>query len=112
MVEKISKASGYKLSFENLSFTLPPGGIVGVNGPNGASKSTVFKLITGQETPDSGQVTIGDTVHLGFVDQSRDDLKPDNNVWQEISGGAEMMHIGKHEMQTRAYVGADRKSVV
>jgi energy-dependent translational throttle protein EttA len=105
-VEGVSKAYGDKLLFENLSFSLPPGGIVGVIGPNGAGKSTLFKLITGQETPDSGEVIIGDTVHLGFVDQSRDDLKPDNNVWQEISGGAEMMTIGKFEMQTRAYVGA------
>jgi ATP-binding cassette ChvD family protein len=105
-VENISKAYGDKLLFEDLSFSLPPGGIVGVIGPNGAGKSTLFKLITGQETPDNGKVVIGDTVHLGFVDQSRDDLKPDNNVWQEISGGAEMMNIGKHEMQTRAYVGA------
>ncbi|WP_428681710.1 energy-dependent translational throttle protein EttA [Sphingopyxis sp.] len=105
-VAGISKAYGDKLLFEDLSFTLPPGGIVGVIGPNGAGKSTLFKLITGQETPDSGTVTIGDTVRLGFVDQSRDDLKPDNNVWQEISGGHELMNIGKHEMQTRAYVGA------
>src|SRR3546814_4511078 len=95
MVEKISKASGYKLSFENLSFSLPPGGIVGVIGPNGAGKSTLFKLITGQETPDSGKVTIGDTVHLGFVDQSRDDLKPANNVWQEISGGRSEEHTSE-----------------
>lgn len=105
-VEGISKAYGDKLLFEDLSFSLPPGGIVGVIGPNGAGKSTLFKLITGQETPDAGKVTIGDTVRLGFVDQSRDDLKPDNNVWQEISGGHELMNIGKHEMQTRAYVGA------
>ncbi len=105
-VEGVSKAYGDKLLFENLSFSLPPGGIVGVIGPNGAGKSTLFKLITGQETPDSGEIIIGDTVHLGFVDQSRDDLKADNNVWQEISGGAEMMNIGKFEMQTRAYVGA------
>src|SRR3546814_3421800 len=73
-VENISKAFGDKLLFENLSFSLPPGGIVGVIGPNGAGKSTLFKLITGQETPDSGKVTIGDTVHLAFVAQSRDDL--------------------------------------
>jgi sulfate-transporting ATPase len=105
-VEGISKSYGDKLLFENLSFTLPPGGIVGVIGPNGAGKSTLFKLITGQETPDDGVITIGDTVRLGYVDQSRDALDPNKNVWEEISGGYEMMPIGKHEMQTRAYVGA------
>ena len=105
-VENISKAYGDKLLFENLSFTLPPGGIVGVIGPNGAGKSTLFKLLTGKETADSGSVAIGDTVKLGFVDQSRDALDPNKNVWEEISGGHDMMNIGKHEMQTRAYVGA------
>ena len=87
-------------------FNLPPGGIVGVIGPNGAGKSTLFKLITGQETPDGGDIKIGDTVRLGFVDQSRDDLDPKHNVWEEISGGHELMTVGKQEMQTRAYVGA------
>ena len=105
-VDNISKAYGDKLLFENLSFTLPPGGIVGVIGPNGAGKSTLFKLLTGKETADSGTVAIGDTVKLGFVDQSRDALDPSKNVWEEISGGHDMMNIGKHEMQTRAYVGA------
>ena len=105
-VNNISKAYGDKLLFENLSFTLPPGGIVGVIGPNGAGKSTLFKLITGQEEPDSGTISIGDTVRLGYVDQSRDALDPNKNVWEEISGGHDMMTIGKHEMQTRAYVGA------
>ena len=105
-VDNISKAYGDKLLFENLSFTLPPGGIVGVIGPNGAGKSTLFKLLTGKEQPDSGTVAIGDTVKLGFVDQSRDALDPNKNVWEEISGGHDMMNIGKHEMQTRAYVGA------
>ena len=105
-VDNISKAYGDKLLFENLSFTLPPGGIVGVIGPNGAGKSTLFKLLTGKETADSGTVSIGDTVKLGFVDQSRDALDPNKNVWEEISGGHDMMNIGKHEMQTRAYVGA------
>jgi ATP-binding cassette ChvD family protein len=105
-VEGISKSYGDKVLFENLSFTLPPGGIVGVIGPNGAGKSTLFKLITGQETPDSGTVTIGETVRLGYVDQSRDALDPNKNVWEEISGGHELMAVGKHEMQTRAYVGA------
>jgi sulfate-transporting ATPase len=102
----LTKAYGDKLLFDDLSFNLPPGGIVGVIGPNGAGKSTLFKLITGQETPDDGAVKIGETVRLGFVDQSRDDLDPNKNVWEEISGGAELMTIGKQELQTRAYVGA------
>jgi ATPase subunit of ABC transporter with duplicated ATPase domains len=84
----ISKAYGDKLLFEDLSFMLPPGGIVGVIGPNGAGKSTLFRMITGKEQPDSGTVEIGETVRLGYVDQSRDDLEPQaNNVWQEISDG-------------------------
>ena len=102
----ISKAYGDKLLFENLEFTLPPGGIVGVIGPNGAGKSTLFKLITGQETPGSGSISIGSTVKLGYVDQSRDDLDPKNNVWEEVSGGNERFYFGKHEVNTRAYVGA------
>ncbi len=105
-VNGLSKAYGDKLLFEDLSFNLPPGGIVGIIGPNGAGKSTLFRIITGQEQPDSGSVAIGDTVHLGYVDQSRDALDPKHNVWEEISGGHELMTIGKHEMQTRAYVGA------
>ena len=102
----LTKAYGDKLLFDDLSFNLPPGGIVGVIGPNGAGKSTLFKLITGQETPDGGSIKIGETVRLGFVDQSRDDLDPKKNVWEEVSGGHELMTIGKQEMQTRAYVGA------
>ncbi|MEQ1496790.1 MAG: energy-dependent translational throttle protein EttA [Novosphingobium sp.] len=102
----ISKAYGDKLLFEDLSFMLPPGGIVGIIGPNGAGKSTLFKILTGKETPDSGAVEIGSTVHLGFVDQSRDDLNPANNVWQEVSGGHDYMTVNKQEMSTRAYVGA------
>jgi energy-dependent translational throttle protein EttA len=105
-VKNVSKAYGDKLLFENLSFSIPPGGIVGVIGPNGAGKSTLFKLITGQETADGGEVDIGETVKLGFVDQSRDDLDPNKNVWEEISGGADFMKLGKHETPTRAYVGA------
>ncbi|WP_411292191.1 energy-dependent translational throttle protein EttA [Sphingorhabdus sp.] len=105
-VKNVSKAYGDKLLFENLSFTIPQGGIVGVIGPNGAGKSTLFRLITGQEVPDSGEVEIGETVKLGFVDQSRDDLDPNKNVWEEISGGADFMKLGKHETPTRAYVGA------
>ena len=105
-VKNVTKAYGDKLLFENLSFTIPQGGIVGVIGPNGAGKSTLFRLITGQEVPDSGEVEIGETVRLGFVDQSRDDLDPNKNVWEEISGGADFMKLGKHETPTRAYVGA------
>jgi ATP-binding cassette ChvD family protein len=102
----LTKAYGDKLLFDDLSFNLPPGGIVGVIGPNGAGKSTLFRMITGQETPDGGDIKIGETVRLGFVDQSRDDLDPNHNVWEEISGGHELMTIGKQELQTRAYVGA------
>ena len=104
--KNISKAYGDKLLFEDLSFTLPPGGIVGVIGPNGAGKSTLFKILTGKETPDSGEVAIGETVHLGFVDQSRDHLNDKNNVWQEISDGLDYMKVNGHDMSTRAYVGA------
>ncbi|MGE5721392.1 MAG: energy-dependent translational throttle protein EttA [Sphingomonadales bacterium] len=102
----ISKAYGDKLLFEDLSFSLPPGGIVGVIGPNGAGKTTLFKLITGAEKPDSGTIRIGETVHLGYVDQSRDALDPNKNVWEEISGGVDVFRFGKFEIATRAYVGA------
>jgi sulfate-transporting ATPase len=102
----LTKSYGDKLLFENLSFDLPPGGIVGIIGPNGAGKTTLFKLITGQEQPDSGEIAIGPTVHLGYVDQSRDSLNPKHNVWEEISDGLDIFKIGKHEMNTRAYVGA------
>ena len=85
---------------------MPPGGIVGVIGPNGAGKSTLFKLITGQEQPDAGTIEVGSTVKLGYVDQSRDDLDPNKNVWQEISDELEVFRFGKQEMGTRAYVGA------
>jgi len=105
-VKGISKAYGDKLLFEDLSFTLPPGGIVGVIGPNGAGKSTLFKLITGKEEPDSGSVDIGPTVRLGFVDQSRDHLDPKKNVWEEISDGLDYMKVNGMDMSTRAYVGA------
>ena len=103
--EGLTKAYGDKLLFENLSFMLPPGGIVGIIGPNGAGKSTLFRIITGQEQPDEGKLEIGSTVHLGFVDQSRDDLDPTHNVWEEISGGHDYMTVNKQEMSTRAYVG-------
>jgi ATP-binding cassette ChvD family protein len=102
----LTKAYGDKLLFEDLSFSLPPGGIVGVIGPNGAGKTTLFKLITGVEEPDEGSIRIGETVHLSYVDQSRDALAADKNVWQEISGGADVFKLGKHEVSTRAYVGA------
>jgi ATP-binding cassette ChvD family protein len=102
----LSKAYGDKLLFEDLSFTLPPGGIVGVIGPNGAGKTTLFRMITGQEKPDSGTIKIGETVHLGYVDQSRDALNPNKNVWEEVSGGNERFTFGKQEVSTRAYVGA------
>ncbi|MBN8810882.1 MULTISPECIES: energy-dependent translational throttle protein EttA [Sphingomonas] len=105
-VENISKAYGDKLLFENLSFTLPAGGIVGVIGPNGAGKSTLFKLITGQETPDEGTIEMGTTVRLGYVDQSRDHLDDKKNVWEEISDGLDYMKINGHDQSTRAYVGA------
>jgi len=105
-VKGVSKAYGDKLLFENLNFSLPPGGIVGIIGPNGAGKTTLFKLITGQEQPDSGEVVIGPTVHLGYVDQSRDALDAKKNVWEEVSDGLDIMKIGKFEMNSRAYVGA------
>jgi len=102
----ITKSYGDKLLFENLSFLLPPGGIVGVIGPNGAGKSTLFKLLTGKEQPDEGTIEIGQTVRLGFVDQSRDHLDPTKNVWEEISDGLDYMKVNKQDMSTRAYVGA------
>jgi len=105
-VENLSKAYGDKLLFENLSFTLPAGGIVGVIGPNGAGKSTLFKLITGAETPDSGTIEKGTTVRLGYVDQSRDHLDDKKNVWEEISDGLDYMKVNGHDQSTRAYVGA------
>jgi energy-dependent translational throttle protein EttA len=105
-VKGLTKSYGDKLLFENLSFDLPPGGIVGIIGPNGAGKTTLFKLITGQEQPDSGEIVVGPTVHLGYVDQSRDALDPKKNVWEEVSDGLDIFKIGKHEMATRAYVGA------
>ncbi|MGB5863896.1 MAG: energy-dependent translational throttle protein EttA [Sulfitobacter sp.] len=102
-VEGLGKAMGDKLLVEDLSFSLPPGGIVGVIGPNGAGKSTLFKMLTGQETPDAGTIEVGDTVQLSYVDQSRDDLAPDDNVWQAISGGAELITLGDAEVNSRAY---------
>ncbi|BCM20516.1 energy-dependent translational throttle protein EttA [Mesorhizobium sp. J8] len=102
-VEGLNKGFGDELLIENLSFKLPPGGIVGVIGPNGAGKTTLFKMITGQETPDAGTIRKGETVRLGYVDQSRDALDPNKTVWEEISGGAEVIKLGKHEVNSRAY---------
>ena len=103
--EKVSKGFGDRLLFEDLSFKVPPGAIVGIIGPNGAGKSTFFKLITGQEQPDSGTVKIGPTVQLAYVDQSRDALDAKKNVWEEISGGLDILQIGKFEIPSRAYCG-------
>ena len=102
--ENLRKAYGDKLLFDNLSFNLPAGGIVGVIGPNGAGKTTLMRIITGQEQPDAGTFTIGETVKLGYVDQSRNALNDNNTVWQEISGGNDMLTLGKHEVPSRAYV--------
>ena len=104
--EGLGKAYGDLLLFEDLSFKLPPGGIVGVIGPNGAGKTTLFRLITGQEKPDAGKIKVGETVVLGYVDQSRDSLDAKKNVWEEISGGQDVIHLGKREMPSRAYVAA------
>ncbi len=104
--EGLTKAYGDKLLFDGLDFKLPPGGIVGIIGPNGAGKTTLFRLITGQDTPDSGTLRVGETVKLGYVDQSRDSLDPNKTVWQEISGGEEVLYLGKRSIQSRAYVGA------
>ncbi len=105
-VEGLKKAMGDKLLIEDLSFSLPPGGIVGVIGPNGAGKSTLFKMLTGQEQPDEGSIEFGDTVHMSYVDQSRDDLESDATVWEAISGGAEIIQLGDAQMNSRAYCGA------
>ena len=106
IVEGLNKAYGDRLLIDDLSFKLPPGGIVGIIGPNGAGKTTLFRMITGQEQPDSGKIVIGESVHLGYVDQSRDSLDPDKTVWQEISGGHDVLYLGKREMNSRAYTGA------
>jgi len=104
--EGLGKAYGDQLLFENVNFNLPPGGIVGVIGPNGAGKTTLFRLLTGQEKPDAGVLRIGDTVRIGYVDQSRDALDANKNVWEEISGGNDVLELGKNKVQSRAYVGA------
>jgi ATP-binding cassette ChvD family protein len=117
-IEGLEKDYGDKVLFKGLSFKLPPNGIVGVIGPNGAGKSTLFKIITGQEKPDNGKVKLGETVKLAYVDQSRDALDPNKNVWQEISGGLDVMKVGNREINSRAFVssfnfrGADHQKKV
>jgi len=103
--DKIGKSFGDRVLFENLSFSLPPGGIVGVIGPNGAGKTTLFRMLAGQEKPDSGAIRIGSTVQLAYVDQSRDSLNNDKTVWDEVSGGQDIMRVGTYETPSRAYVG-------
>jgi ATP-binding cassette ChvD family protein len=104
--EHLSKGFGDKLLIDDLSFKLPPGGIVGVIGPNGAGKTTLFRMITGQEKPDNGKISIGESVQLGYVDQSRDALDGKKTVWEEISGGNEVLYLGKREINSRAYCSA------
>ncbi|MFT8808325.1 energy-dependent translational throttle protein EttA [Gluconobacter sp.] len=104
--ENLTKGFGDRLLIDNLSFKLPPGGIVGVIGPNGAGKSTLFKMITGDDKPDSGSLKIGETVKLGYVDQSRNTLDDNKTVWEEISGGTDVIQLGKRTVPSRAYVGA------
>jgi sulfate-transporting ATPase len=106
VADELRKAYGNRLLIDGLDFKLPPGGIVGVIGPNGAGKTTLFRMITGQETPDAGSLKVGETVKLGYVDQSRDSLDNDKTVWEEISGGTDVIYIGKRAVPSRAYVGA------
>lgn len=116
--EQVSKAYGERLLFENLTFKLPAGGIVGVIGPNGAGKTTLFRLITEQEQPDSGEFKTGETVEIGYVDQSRDSLGADKTIWEEISGGLDVVNLGTRQVNSRAYVarfnfsGADQQKKV
>jgi ATPase subunit of ABC transporter with duplicated ATPase domains len=99
------KAFGEKVLIDDLSFNLPPGGIVGVIGSNGAGKTTLFNMLTGVEKPDAGEITVGSTVDIAYVDQSRETLNDNNTVWQEISGGHDILAIGEYELQSRAYCG-------
>lgn len=103
--KNISKAFGDKVLIDDLSFKIPKGAIVGIIGPNGAGKTTLFRMITGQEQPDSGSIVIGETVDLGYVDQSRDELRADKTIWEEISDGLDIIELGKKQMPSRAYVG-------
>lgn len=105
-VDNLKKGYGDKLLIDGLSFKLPPGGVVGVIGPNGAGKSTLFRMIIGQETPDEGTIRLGETVKLGYVDQSRDKLDPKKTVWEEVSEGNDILVLGNREISSRAYVGA------
>ncbi|MDP3279380.1 MAG: energy-dependent translational throttle protein EttA [Deltaproteobacteria bacterium] len=105
VADKVAKGFGDRLLYENLTFNLPRGGIVGIIGPNGAGKTTLFRMIVGADTPDGGTLTIGETVQLAYVDQSRDSLDPNKTVWAEISEGREVIPIGKREVNSRAYVG-------
>src|SRR5262249_34368652 len=100
--ENLQKAYGDRLLFEDMNFKLPPGGIVGVIGPNGAGKTTLFRILTGQEKPDGGTLRIGDTVSIGYVDQSREALDPVKSVWEEISGGEDEIELGKRKVASRA----------
>ncbi len=102
--DNVSKAYGDNILMDGMSFTLPPGGIIGVIGPNGAGKTTLFRMITGQEKPDSGAFRVGETVKLGYVDQSRDDLDPNKSIWEVISGGDDSVQLGKRQVNSRAYV--------
>jgi sulfate-transporting ATPase len=103
--KNVSKSFGDRLLIDNLSFTVPAGAIVGIIGPNGAGKSTLFKLIAGKEQPDSGEVKVGQTVKMAFVDQTRDDLSDEKTVWEDISGGLDILNVGKFQMPSRAYCG-------
>ena len=103
--ENLKKGFGDKLLFDNLSFQLPPGGIVGVIGANGAGKTTLFRMLTDQDTPDEGSLKVGETVKMGYIDQTREDLDGNKNVWEEISGGLDVIQLGKREIASRAYVG-------
>ncbi|MFO8112377.1 MAG: energy-dependent translational throttle protein EttA [Desulfosalsimonadaceae bacterium] len=103
--DNLSKAYGERLLFENMSFSLPPGGIVGIIGPNGAGKTTLFRLITGKDTPDSGSLRIGESVKLAYVDQDRDNLEPEKSVWEVISDGEDVIQLGDVAVKSRAYVG-------
>jgi ATPase subunit of ABC transporter with duplicated ATPase domains len=104
--EGLTKSFGDRLLIENLTFRLPPGGIVGIIGPNGAGKTTLFKMLTGLETPEAGTIRVGETVKLGYIDQSRDALDDNKTVWDEISDGQDEIDLGKRKIQSRAYVGS------
>ena len=117
-LDGVTKSFGDRLLLDNVSLAIPPGAIVGIIGPNGAGKSTLFRMIVGQETPDSGTIKIGSTVNLSYVDQSRETLDSDKTVWEFISGGSDMLTVGKYETPSRAYIGrfnfkgADQQKIV